>query len=273
MTSDGDPSIILTNDDGISSSGIRAVYERLDRIGDVTVVAPSTDNSGVGRALSKGREVPLRFDDDSQSIDLSPPDYSWEVSFRDHELGYEVAGTPADCVVAAVSGLGLDPDIVVSGCNPGPNVGMSVIGRSGTTSAAIEAAHFGIPGIAVSRVSFEPEQDDFHVESDFVSQLVQFSLHTGLFNTVDYLNVQVPSSEPERVEITEPSERHNTSADVDTSKNRFVFSHVGEKKEEVPGTDRHAIRQDAASISPLTIRNGPVETDRLRDFAERYEPA
>jgi len=266
------PTIILTNDDGISSPGIRALYEQLSKIGNVTVVAPSTDNSGVGRALSKGRSVPLKFDDASQSINLSPPDYAWEVSFRTHEMGYEVVGTPADCVVAAICGLDINPDIVVSGCNPGPNIGMSVIGRSGTTSAAIEAAHYNIPGIAVSRASFEPERDDFAVESDFVSQLIQFSIDTDLFATVDYLNLQIPSSVPEQVVVTKPSEPHNITADIDKSENRFRFRHSGDDTKAVPGTDRYAIEQNEASISPLTIRNGPVESELLQKFAERYEP-
>lgn len=272
MINTSSPTIVLTNDDGISSPGIKALYEQLSEIGDVTVVAPSTDNSGVGRALSKGRSVPLEFDDNSQSINLSPPDYAWEVSFRTHDLGYEVVGTPADCVVAAICGLDIDPDIVVSGCNPGPNIGMSVIGRSGTTAAAIEAAHFNIPGIAVSRGSFEPERDDFAVESDFVSQLIQFSIDTELFDIIDYLNIQVPSSAPERVTVTKPSESHNITAAIDESENRFRFRHTGDDTKAVRGTDRYTIEQNEASISPLTIRNGPVKSELLQKFAERYEP-
>lgn len=271
--------IVLTNDDGIDAPGLREVYDQLAEVGDVTAVAPSTDNSGVGRVLSMGRSSPLTFGDDSQSIDLSPPEYSWEVPFRSHELGYEVAGTPADCVIAAVSALDIDPDIVVSGCNPGPNVGMGVLGRSGTVSAAAEAAHLGVPGIAVSSSRLEANQGDFSVESDFTSQLVQYSLETNLFDTLDYVNALVPPSLPERVVVTEPSESSNITADIDMSMNQFTFTHTyfkrlqnGHDKQDSPGTDRYAVEQNEASLSPLTIRNGPVESDLLQTFAEQYQP-
>ena len=271
--------IVLTNDDGIDATGLREIYEQLTEIGHVTAVAPSTDNSGVGRVLSMGRSTPLAFGDDSQSIDLNPPEYSWEVPFRSHELGYEVVGTPADCVVAAVSALDIDPDLVVSGCNPGPNVGMGVLGRSGTVSAAAEAAHLGVPGIAVSSSCLDADHDDFSVESDFTSQLVQYSLETDLFDSIDYLNALVPPSPPERVVVTEPSELSNVSADIDTSNDRFTFTHTyfkdlqnGDGTQETAGTDRHAVRQNEASLSPLTVREGPVESDLLETFAEQYQP-
>lgn len=271
--------VVLTNDDGIEAPGLREVYEQLTEIGNVTVVAPSTDNSGVGRVLSMGRSGPPTFDDDSQSIDLSPPDYSWEVPFRQHELGYEVVGTPADCVIAAVSALDIDPDIVVSGCNPGPNVGMGVLGRSGTVSAAAEAAHLDVPGIAVSSSRLEVDQGDFSVESDFTRQLVQYALETDLFDTIDYLNALVPPSLPERVVVTEPSASSNITAEVDTSTNQFTFTHTyfkklqnGDENQESPGTDRHAVEQNEASLSPLTIRDGPVESDLLQTFADEYQP-
>ncbi len=273
------PRILLTNDDGIDASGLEAVYERLTDIGDVTTVAPATDNSGIGRVLSMGRSTPLTFGDGTDSIEFGPPEYSWEVPFRSHELGYEVVGTPADCVVAGVSALDIDPDVVVSGCNPGPNVGLSVFGRSGTVSAAAEAAHRGVPGIAVSSTNVELDRGDFAVESDFVSQLVQFALRTDLFDDVDYLNTLVPSSVPDRVVIAEPSDSNNITADIDPSENCFRFSHTyfeqlrnGNGVDHRVGTDRHAVGQNEASISPLTLREGPVESASLERFGEEYEP-
>jgi 5'-nucleotidase len=94
--------VLLTNDDGIDAGGIRALYETLSSIEEVsvTVVAPATDQSAVGRALSH------------------------EVDVETHELGYVVHGTPTDCIVAAVGALDdLDPDLVVAGCNRGANLG------------------------------------------------------------------------------------------------------------------------------------------------------
>lgn len=273
------PDIVLTNDDGIDAPGLEAVYDRLTEIGDVTVVAPSTDNSGIGRVLSMGRSTPIALGDDTERIELEAPEYSWEVPFRPHELGYEVVGTPADCVVAAVSALEVEPDVIVSGCNPGPNVGLSVLERSGTVSAAVEAAHLGVPGIAVSSTATGAEGTGFAVESDFVGQLVRFSLGSDLFGTVDYLNALVPPSVPERVAVTEPSATHNVSAAFEESEGRFVFTHTafeelrnGREGSDEAGTDRRAIGRDEASVSPLTLREGPVESDLLQAFAEQYRP-
>ncbi|MFP4271370.1 MAG: 5'/3'-nucleotidase SurE, partial [Alphaproteobacteria bacterium] len=114
------------NDDGIDSAGLRAVYDALSEVARVTVVAPASDQSAVGRSMSH------------------------EVAITDHDLGYAVDGTPADCVVAAMGELGPDPDLVVAGCNRGANLGEYVIGRSGTVSAAVEAAFFDVPAIATS---------------------------------------------------------------------------------------------------------------------------
>jgi len=88
-----DLEILLTNDDGIDSTGIRALYDALSEHANVTVVAPADDRSACGRSLSH------------------------EVEVDDHELGYAVYGTPADCVVAGLAELGPFPDLVVAGCN------------------------------------------------------------------------------------------------------------------------------------------------------------
>jgi 5'-nucleotidase len=108
-----EPSILLTNDDGIESAGLRALYDVLTGVGDVTVVAPAEDQSAVGRSLSH------------------------DVTVREHDLGYAIEGTPADCSVAGLGSLAPDTDIVVAGCNQGANLGSYVLGRSGTVSAAV----------------------------------------------------------------------------------------------------------------------------------------
>ena len=121
--------ILLTNDDGIDAVGIRALSDALSREHDVTVVAPKRNQSGVGGARSW-----------------------WEttVEYTETSAGYAVEGTPADCVAVAEVALGLDPDVVVSGCNHGPNIGAHILGQSGTVGAAMEAAFLGTPAIAVS---------------------------------------------------------------------------------------------------------------------------
>ncbi|MFW6318524.1 MAG: 5'/3'-nucleotidase SurE, partial [Halorubrum sp.] len=117
------------NDDGIDAVGIRALSDALSREYDVTVVAPKRNQSGVGGARSW-----------------------WEttVEYAETDAGYAVEGTPADCVAVAEVALELDPDVVVSGCNHGPNIGAHILGQSGTVGAAMEAAFLGTPAIAVS---------------------------------------------------------------------------------------------------------------------------
>ena len=118
--------VLLTNDDGVDAAGLAALYEELRAVADVTVVAPAENQSGVGRARSRAVDV------------------------DDHEWGHVVHGTPADCVAYALRALSTDFDLVVSGCNHGPNCGEYIMGHSGTVGAAVEAAYLGVPAVAVS---------------------------------------------------------------------------------------------------------------------------
>lgn len=272
------PDIVLTNDDGMDSPGLRALFDALSEVGDVTVVAPSADNTAVGRALSMGRPSPLAIGADVDPVDLDLPEFTYEVSFRRTELGYEVDGTPADCVVAGVSALDADADVVVSGCNTGPNAGASMLGRSGTVSAAMEAAHLGVPGIAVSSTSYVGSREGFEVAGAFTRELVEFSLAEGVFDSADYLNTLVPATPPDRVLLTEPAETVDVEATISEADETISFTlrHLrqmlgGGELEAPEGTDRYAVDRDVASISPLQFPHGPVECEPLEAFAERYE--
>jgi 5'-nucleotidase len=129
-----DLQILLTNDDGIYAPGLAAMERQLRRLGHVTAVAPLTEQSGVGHAITyltplMAREV---YDDDSR------------------QRGWAVEGSPADCVKLAIAELcPRRPELVVSGINGGLNAGINVL-YSGTVAAAIEGAFFGITSIAVS---------------------------------------------------------------------------------------------------------------------------
>ncbi len=129
-----DLQILLTNDDGIYAPGLTAMERQLQRLGHVTVVAPLTEQSGVGHAITyltplMAREV---YDGDSR------------------QRGWAVEGSPADCVKLAIAELcPRRPELVVSGINGGLNAGINVL-YSGTVAAAIEGAFFGVTSIAVS---------------------------------------------------------------------------------------------------------------------------
>ena len=125
--------ILLANDDGIYAPGLAALETELKKIGDVLVVAPATEQSGVGH-----------------SITFLTPLTCHEVFADDQRRGWAVDGSPADCVKLGVSELcPLRPDLIVSGINGGLNAGINVL-YSGTVAAAIEGAFFGIDSIAVS---------------------------------------------------------------------------------------------------------------------------
>ncbi len=126
--------ILLTNDDGIHAPGLAAIERELLSLGDVLVVAPATEQSGVGHSITFLRPLICTESYDDQ----------------DRLRGYAVEGSPADCVKMGVTELSPErPDLVVSGINGGLNAGINVL-YSGTVAAAIEGAFFGITSIAVS---------------------------------------------------------------------------------------------------------------------------
>ncbi|GAC1525228.1 MAG: hypothetical protein NVS2B8_09950 [Vulcanimicrobiaceae bacterium] len=134
------PKILVTNDDGVESAGIVALAEALRELGDVTVVAPDRDNSGVGHSISIHHPVRVHA-----IADRAVPTFA-------------CSGTPADCVVLGAFDLcGGTPSLVVSGVNRGANAGDD-INYSGTVAAACEGLIIGIPAIAVSLAASWPER-------------------------------------------------------------------------------------------------------------------
>jgi 5'-nucleotidase len=165
--------LLLTNDDGVYAKGIEALYEQLRHEHEVLVVAPETEQSAVGHAITL--MDPLR---------VKP------VNRNGAFFGYAVNGTPADCVKLAIKELMEAPaELVVSGINLGANVGINVI-YSGTVSAATEGTILGIPAIAVSVNSIRTP--DFDPVSLFVRALVGEVATKGLPPRT-LLNVNVPA--------------------------------------------------------------------------------
>ncbi len=146
--------ILLTNDDGIYAPGLAAMERQLRAMGDVQVVAPLTEQSGVGHAITYLTPLMAR-----------------EVFDEGNHRGWAVEGSPADCVKLAVAELCPQrPQLVVSGINYGQNSGINVL-YSGTVAAAIEGAFFGITSIAVS-LEYD-DNPDYDRAAEIAAQLIQ----------------------------------------------------------------------------------------------------
>jgi 5'-nucleotidase len=263
-----DLDVLLTNDDGIDATGLQALYDRLAEVANVTAVAPATDQSAVGRAISSS------------------------VTVHDHERGYAIEGTPVDCVVTGLSTLVPDADIVVSGCNCGANLGHHTLGRSGTISAAVEAAFFGVPAIAVSAYIPTEEFTDAETVSDVevpahqyaeAAQATEFLLERaygeGVFEYADYLNVNAPITDRATGEmvLTRPSHIYRMDATRDGKTIHLednIWDMMAEGK--VPdenGTDRQVIMDNKVSISALTAPHTTEHHDELDAIIGDYPPS
>lgn len=177
--------ILITNDDGVLSSGIVAAKNAVEDLADITVVAPVTQQSAIGRALTLFK--PLRLN---------------KTSLCDGFGAYSVSGTPADAVeIGIFEVMDKKPDLVISGINVGHNTGKLELTTSGTISAAMEAAAFGIPSIAVSQevvndeVKFERHVNlDFTLTERILHDTVEKILDKGLPMGSDLLNLNIPAN-------------------------------------------------------------------------------
>ena len=168
------PLILVTNDDGISAPGIRALIAVMSEIGDVVVVAPDKPQSAMGHAITINSTLYLN-----------------KVSAENAAvLEYNCSGTPVDCVKLAVNEiLKQKPDLCVSGVNHGSNSSINVI-YSGTMSAAVEAGIEGIPAIGFSLLDYDWNAD-FEPVKSFIKKIALQTLENGLpAGTI--LNVNFP---------------------------------------------------------------------------------
>ena len=167
------PTILVTNDDGITSPGSAALVHAVRTLGNVVVVAPDSPQSAMGHAITVAK--PLRLDE----IKL----------FKDIPC-YQTSGTPADCIKLAVAKvLHKKPDLVVSGINHGSNSSISVI-YSGTMSAAVEASIEGIPSIGFSLIEYSHEAD-MEASGKVARHISKMVLENGLPQGTS-LNVNIP---------------------------------------------------------------------------------
>jgi 5'-nucleotidase len=224
--------ILVTNDDGVHSDGIKALADAMKSLGEVTIVAPLAEASAIGHALTLRR--PLRLETIGDRV-------------------YAVDGTPTDCVnIAITSVLRGMPDLVVSGINKGWNLGDDVT-YSGTVSGAFEAALLGAPGIAVS-LQRTIEAFDFSEAARGARVVAQSVLEKGLPSRT-FLNMNVPKGVTKGFKITVQARRnHITKVDerIDPRGQRYFWIEEGQNEwEPHDRSDFQAVRDGYISVTPL----------------------
>ncbi len=232
------PLILVSNDDGIYSPGIFALYNAMKQVGEAWVVAPDSERSAVGHAIT-----------------ISDPLRVWEYEKNGEFFGYAVNGTPADCVKIGVKAIiNEKPDLVVSGINQGPNTAINVM-YSGTVSAATEGTLMGIPSIAFSLTSFKSK--DFNFAAEFAIYLAQKVLEKGLPNGT-LLNVNIPPLPKEEIKGVKITRQGRARYEEYFEKrvdpmNRSYYWLTGKKLllDSAPDIDDVAVMDNFIAITPI----------------------
>ena len=224
--------ILVTNDDGYRSEGIHALARALRVVGEVTIVAPTTEASAIGHALTLRH--PLRLD-------------------RIEDRVFAVEGTPTDCVNVAVTHVfkGL-PDLVISGINKGWNLGDDIT-YSGTVAGALEGALLGIPAMAVSLRQTRGDYD-FSYAARAAATLAEAMLRRPLAART-FLNINVPKGQPQGYRVTVQAKRnHVTSVSErhDPKGRPYYWIEEGQNEwEPHDRSDYQAVRDGYISVTPL----------------------
>lgn len=230
--------ILLTNDDGINAPGLFALQERMRKTDEVAIVAPDSERSAVGHAITT--VDPLRVT---------------EVKRNGAVYGLAVSGTPSDCVKIAIKSLlPWRPDLVISGINQGPNTGMNII-YSGTVSAATEATMLGLPAFAVSLDSFTARE--FGPAAEFAGRLSETVARKKLPPGV-LLNVNVPALPEEQIRGVRVTRQGMARFSEEFHKRVDPRGHAywwlgGEllEMEEAEDTDSAALGEGFISVTPI----------------------
>ncbi len=241
------PQILVTNDDGVHSAGLLALVEALRPHGRVSVIAPDSNRSAIGRGIT-----------------IHNPLHIEEVELADGSPALATDGTPVDCVrFAALGLLGERPDLIVSGVNLGLNLGDDVT-YSGTVAAALEGVLLGIPGIAVSAAAIDSTADqwdgtayDFRAVAAFAAALVPRVMDPGFPPRV-ILNVNAPGLPPEGIRGARVSRLGRRIYKDELAlvasegrRRRYTIYGSGASHHREEGTDFAAIEEGMISVTPM----------------------
>ena len=258
--------ILVINDDGINSIGLTALKKQLAKLGEVIIVTPGSEKSGIGKALSIGH------------VQIT------ETNLGDGIKSYATTGTPADSFLIALNKiLKRMPDLVVAGINLGPNMGIDDFLTSGTLGAAMEATIHHVPAIAVSYcmpiiTERMPEKeklkvDDLELAATIAYRTAKYILEKGMPPDVDLISINVPKeANLNKMKITSLS--YDGYGDIHTERREgykiisWELSHYPDGEQ---GTDIHTIKNGYISITPIKLEfhhNTQVLKDMLNFLSE-----
>jgi 5'-nucleotidase len=257
------PTILALNDDGINSVGLLALVKKLEKLAEVIVITPGDERSGVGKSISIGK------------VNIAP------ARFGTGTKAYATTGTPADSFLIAVNKiLKKMPDLLVSGINIGPNLGIDDVLTSGTVGAAFEAAIHNVPAITVSYCLDEITDavyakngvsvDDLELASTLGYKAAKHVLNVGMPENVDIISINVPEAADSRnVELTSLcyegyGDIHMAEKDGYRIKS-WALRHYPDGE---PGTDLHAIKNGKCiSVTPIKVEF-LHDIKAMKDFME-----
>lgn len=235
--------ILITNDDGIDAIGIRLLAEWARTVGEVTVVAPKVEQSGMSHAIDFTRPIEIK-----------------RVPFIDGVEAYSMDSTPADCIRFGVLGLERRYDLILSGINRGVNVGVDLV-YSGTVGAIFEAARLNTPGIAFSTFPTTQEAASRHF-----GDVYSFLIERDLIKENEIFNVNIPDN-AKGIRMTYQGSQYFSDAFV--KQDGDIYVQVGAQ---IPDTHPDDLDRDTVAIHSGYISVTPLLATRTdMDIYNRFK--
>ncbi len=231
--------ILIANDDGIRSPALPRLAEWAKRRGEVTVVAPKVEQSGMSHAIDFTRVI------EAKPVELIPG-----------VRAYSLDSTPADCVRFAMLGLHENFDLILSGINRGFNLGKDIM-YSGTVAAIFEGSRYGIPGIALST-----DPTTFESAFEHLDEVFEFVTHHRLLMYNSLYNINIPLS-PQGIRVTRQGSIYFSDGFIPQGNDLYtVEGAIDPSLTTEPDADVYAVHHDFISVTPLTAERTAMDVFR-----------
>ncbi len=234
--------ILITNDDGVNTLGIKLLAEWAKKIGEVTVVAPKVEQSAKSHAIEIVKPIEIK-----------------KVPFIEGVTAYSLDSTPADCVRFGLLGLNEQFDLVFSGINKGVNIGGDIV-YSGTIGAVFEAAKLGVKAIAYSSAPDEQE-----AAAKYFDEVYAYIVKNSLLEENDIYNVNIPKDAKD-IRLTYQGTSYYSDRFRRIDENADMYIQEGEP---IPDSDPEDINRDTVAIFKGYISITPLQASRTNMDAYR----